>query len=214
MELSEDEKALYVELAVQIAVRMGGVVIDRRPPQFPALEDRFDIKGRIFEHGFLSDFEAGCVVLQKLGALQPLNMDETPHEDEGAWTAYYRMKFDLPELHEHLSGALPESALSLSEVIKAFLGLTTDYGCEISTGRDAFAVPPDFERIFDLFEQCGYVVRSDGMVEWTDKIAPQMRAIYAWNDDAAPREDLEKQFRKTKSGIKETLKILLTGRFT
>lgn len=183
MELSGNEKALYAELVVQIAVRMGEVRIDRSPEEDKPRKDRFDIKGRIIEHGFLSAFEAGCGVLLKLGAVQPLNTDEMPHENPDAWTVIFRMKFDLPELREYLAEPLPESAPSLSDIIKSFLWLTTDYGYQVSTRRDAFPVPPEFSRAFDLFAQCGYVEQVGGKVKWTGKIAPVMRAIYAWRED-------------------------------
>ncbi len=190
MKLSDDESALYAELAVQIAIRMGDVVFDRRPPQYAARADRFDIKGRVIEHGSMSDFEAGCRVLQSLKAARPLDWDETPLEDDTAWAHWFRVEFDVPGLREHLRGALPNSAPTLSEVIETFLGLTTDYVCRVSVFRDAFAVPPDFERAFDLFERCGYVERVDGMVTWTDKIAPQMQARYHWDEHAEVRETM------------------------
>lgn len=189
MDLSNDEKALYGELAVQIAIRMGGVVFDRRPPHYPPPKDRFDIKGRVVEHGSVSDFEAGCRMLQRLNVAHPLDTDETPLDDETAWAHLFRVKFDLPELREHARGALPDSAPTLSEAIKTFLGLTIDYGCEVSACRDPFAVYPDFERAFDLFERCGYVERVDGMVAWTDKVAPVMRELDVWNEDLTCRED-------------------------
>ena len=192
MELSEDEKALYAELVVQIAVRMGQVRIDRSADENKTRKDHFDIKGRIIEHGSLSGFEAGCAVLKDLGVLQSLNPDDTPHENENAWTAFYRIKFDLAELWEYLDGTLPGTSPSLFEIIRTFLRLTTDYGYGplISTRREEFTASSDFERAFKLFARCGYVERVGDAVKWTARIAPEMRAIHAWTDGGLSREEL------------------------
>lgn len=190
MELSENEKALYAELVAQIAVRMGEVRIDRSPEEDEPREDRFDIKGRIIEHGHLGVFEAACAVLREAGAAQPLNVDETPHENPNAATFQHRIKFDLPGLREYMAGPLPESAPPLSDVIKSFLRLTAAQEREVSTQRDPFPVPPQFSRVFNLFARCGYVERAGDAVKWTARIAPEMRAIYAWTENDLSREEL------------------------
>jgi hypothetical protein len=189
MNLSQDERALYAELVVQIAIRMGDIVFDRKPPEHSAPANRFDIKDRILEHGSIGDFEAGCQLLQTLKVVQPVKTDERPLTDETECAEWFRVKFDLPGLREHMRRPLPDTAPALSDVIKTFLGLTTDYGCEVSVWREAFAIPPDFEPTFDLFERCGYVERADGMVTWTEKIAPVMRELDAWYEDGSCRED-------------------------
>ena len=187
MDLSENEKALYAELVVQIATRMVELTSENNDP---ARKDRFDIKGRVIEQNFASDFEAACGLLLNVGAVQPLNPDQTPYENEHAIMFFNRIKFDVPELREHLCGILPDTAPSLSAVIKTFLRLATDYGCEISTRREAFVAPAEFNLAFDLFVECGYVERVGDNFKWTSKIAPEMIATYAWNEDAVSSEEL------------------------
>ena len=166
MELSDNEKALYVELAVRLAVSMGG-----------------GVKGSIVEHSHQSILQTGCEVLQRMGALQALKRDMTPWGDKRGFPHCYRLKFGASEFREFLAGTLPASAPSLSEVIEAFVGVVGGFYNGIPTRRDAFAVPPVFERAFDLFERFGYVERVGDKVKWTDNIAPEMRAGYVWNKD-------------------------------
>jgi hypothetical protein len=188
MKLSKTEKALYVELVAQIAILMPGFSPDGVARQHNQhRKDRRDIKSCVVEHGFLSDFELACEVLHQLGALSPLNADDTlsPKDDATAWSGYFRMKFDVPELRAHLAGTLLLSALPLSRVIEAFLRLTTDYGGQVSTRRGSFAVPPEFENVFALLDRCGYVVHVGDEVKWTERTVPQMRAIHAWQEETA-----------------------------
>lgn len=197
MKLSETEKALYVELVTQIAILMPGFSPDGVARQYNRhRKDRRDIKNCVVEHGFLGDFELACEVLHQLGALSPFNADETlsPKDDATAWSGYFRMKFDVPELRAHLAGTLPPSARPLSRVIEVFLRLTTDYGGQVSTRRGSFAVPPELDGVFALLDRCGYVVHVDDEVKWTEKIAPRMRAIHAWNEAAAAEGEPEEAY--------------------
>ncbi len=185
MELTEDEKELYDELVVQIAVRYpknsfdGEVWEDNQ-----GRESRSDFKNYIIGHGFMSDFEAACSVLMDAGVAVPINHDGSPKQGEHPWSAYFRILFDVDELRAHLADSLPTSAPPLGEVIKVFLGLTTDYGdCPIPTRRAVFPVPEGFERIFALLADCGYVERTGYHVKWTDNIQPQMRALYHWDEE-------------------------------
>lgn len=181
MKLSKDEKALYAELAVQIAFRMCDSSYFTKGRL--SREERSDFLGCIIQPGATSCLEGGCVVLSNMGALQPLNLDLSPRKEERAFAPCYRLKFGVAKLREHLAGALPVSAPPLSEVIEAFLALMCGYGYGIHSRREAFAVPPDFRCIFDLFERRGYVERVGDKVKWTDKIAPEMRAAAEWTED-------------------------------
>ena len=189
MKLSENEKALYAELVVQIAFRMcdSSYFTEGRLP----CEERPDFLGCVIQRGATSCLEAGCGVLYGIGALQPLNMDLTPREEEPQLAHCYRLKVGAVGLSEHVAGALPASAPSLSEVIEAFLALICGYSYGVHSRREAFAVPPVFERAFDLFERCGYVERDGDEVKWTDKIAPEMRAACEWTEDLVSWEEVE-----------------------
>lgn len=192
MELTEDEKELYDELVVQIAVRYpknsfdGEVWEDNQGREGPS-----DFKNYIIGHGFMSDFEAACSVMLDAGVAVPINHDGSPKQGEHPWSAYFRILFDVDELRAHLVNRLPTSAPPLGKVIKVFLGLTTNYGdCPIPTRRAAFPVPDCFERIFALFADCGYVERIGHQVRWTDKIQPHMRALYHWDEDGRSKVEL------------------------
>ncbi len=189
MKLSENERALYVELAVQIAIRMcdGSRYAEGRHSR----ADRPEFRGCVIERGHTSDVEAGCGVLRDLGVMQPLNEDLSPREEEPLFAPCYRLTFSVSGLREHLRGALPASAPSLSEVIAAFIRLVAGYGCGIHSRREPFAVSPELAPTFDLFVRCGYVERVDDKVAWTDRIAPEMRAAHEWTEDLISREEAE-----------------------
>lgn len=103
----------------------------------------------------------------------------------------YRLMFGASGLREYVAGQLPSGAPTLSKLIENFISLVAEYNYGIHTRRDSFPVPPDFERVFELFERCGYVERVGGKVRWTDRIAPEMRAAYAWTEDFVSRSEAE-----------------------
>ncbi len=191
MVLSKSEELLYVELAAQIAVYFPKSSLDELGwGQDQPRKDRFDIKNSVIDHGFLSDFEAACEVLHRLGVLLPLKGDGSLMDDETSWSACFQIKFDLPELRAVLSKDLPPSAPPLSEVIKVFLSLVTDYGNQVSTRRAPFQVEAGLQPAFELLARCEYVEQIGDEFAWTDKIADTMRAIFRWTDDGIPRKDL------------------------
>lgn len=210
MSLSEIEKALYMELVEQMTLRMAEIKFE---PRFKAddlaRKDRFDIKGRVVEHGFVGYLETACRVLRDIGVLYPLKRDLSPHKDAGEWAAYFRLNYDIPELREHLnrrfrpttpslfttitaffSRKSQTSLPSLSDVTGAFLGVMGEFGSEISVQREAFVVQPRLGRAFKLLVKCGYAQTVGDKVRWTDRIEPLMRTIYAWNDGGETYEDL------------------------
>lgn len=190
MKLSENEEALYAELVVQTAIHMLNFTYhEASKEEIRRRKDRFDIKNCVIEHTFMGHFEAACRVLLDLRAVLPLDSSLLPMDDESSWAAYFRLKFDVPELREHLGQGLPPSAPPLSKVIEAFLGITTDYVPVISARRDEIAVHPGFERTFELLNGCGYVERVGDKVKWTNKIAPHMRATYVWTEDGVSEEE-------------------------
>ncbi|MCG8510612.1 MAG: hypothetical protein MI741_15425 [Rhodospirillales bacterium] len=192
MELTDDEKALYDELIVQITVWFPktspwGTVWEENEGR----ENRFDFKNCVIEHGSISDFEAGCIVLRYAEVAAPLDHDGSPKEGEDAWSGSFRIRFDVEELRAHLAEDFPPTARPLGEVIETFLGLTTHYGdCPVPTGRAPFAVPEGFMRTFACFERCGYVQRVGEQVKWTEKMQPHMRAHYHWDEDGRSEVEL------------------------
>lgn len=192
MSLSDDERALYTELIVLLAIRMTDVAFDRPPgADSQASKNPDPIESRIIEHGSASHFENACSVLHRAGVLSPLESDETPKADQDAWAAWFRIRFDVPQLREHLRLNLPASAPSLYLVLEAFLGIMTDYRCEISAGREAFRVHEGFETLFALLHRCGYADHLGDEVKWTNKVLPQMRALYLWDEDGVPVDEYQ-----------------------
>ncbi|MCG8510613.1 MAG: hypothetical protein MI741_15430 [Rhodospirillales bacterium] len=192
MELTEDEKELYDELIVQIAVCYrkksfdGEVWEDNQGREGPS-----DFKNYIIGHGFLSDFETACAVLVDSGVAVPINHDGSPKLGPDLRSAYFRILFDVEELRAHLAHHLPPSAPSINDVIAGFLSVTIDHGYAITARRTAFPVPAGFERLFALLADCGYVERVGQQVKWTEKVRPAMCARYLWNEDGLSSEEAE-----------------------
>lgn len=187
MYLTEDEKALYAELVIQIAVFMAESSKGSDCEQ----GDHACIKGRVVDSFFNSDYENACGLLTDLGVMIPLRPDGTPHESKRASVNDYRIEFSAAEIQDWLMQNLPDTAPSLSAIIRSFLALMTGYGTHnLSTRRDKPVLPGNFKHAFELFAQCGYVERVGDAVEWTARIAPEMRAIHAWTDDDLSREEL------------------------
>ena len=192
MELTEDEKALYDELIVQIAAcfpKSGawGTVWKENQGR----KNRFDFKNCVTGHESMSDFEAGCSVLQDVEASVPINFDGSPNADKKAWSGCFRILFDAEELRRHLAHDLPPSAPPMDEAITAFLGLTTNYDSyPIPTQRAPFTVPEGFELTFACLERCGYVEPTGHQVKWTEKMQPHMRALYHWDEDGRSKVEL------------------------
>ncbi len=192
IELTEDEKALYDEVVVEIAVCYPKKSFDGEVwEENEGREGRSDFKNFIIGHGFLSDFETACGVLVDAGVAVPINHDGSRMEEENAWPAYFRILFDLDELRAHLAHSLPPSAPSLDDVIAGFLSVTIRHGYAITARRSAFAVATGFERHFALFADCGYVERVGHQVKWTEKVHPAMCARYLWDEDNWSYEEAE-----------------------
>lgn len=189
MKLSEDEKSLYAELAVQLAFRMcdSSDHLEGRLSR----KDRPDFEGLVISPGLTSDFQDCWLALYNLGILQALNTDLSPREHEPIMAPCYRLKFGTSGLREYATGRLAAGAPTLSKLIEIFLGLVAGYNYGIHTRRDSFSVPPDYERVFELFERCSLVERLGHEVKWTDGIAPEMRAAHAWTEDLISSSEAE-----------------------
>ena len=184
MRLTDEQRDLYSELVVQITLLMTGDNFVRAFVGYvPTHGASFDIKDRLIGHGFMGVFESACQVLQQVGAVHPVKGDRSPEDDPDAWTACFRVKYDIQGLRAHVAHSLPDSAPSLSRTIEAFLGLTTELAGQptVSAGRDSFTIERQFEPLFELLCRCGYAERMGERVRWTNKIAPVMRNLLLWD---------------------------------
>lgn len=197
MPLSGDEKALYSELIVQIAARAAEVLVfaDNAPENCRPRNDRFDFKSLVIDHRHETDFEHVCSALAGAGAIEAYRY---PEDGKRRSWALYQFKFDGAGLRAHLERDRNPDSDQFTEAVEVYLRICTDYGDNenewVSTRRDPFLVPQVYGRVFDLLARCGYVERVGENVKWTDKVAPMMQVIYAWNEDgvsAAERYDAE-----------------------
>ena len=133
-------------------------------------------EGCIIDSGDQSDLQECWLALFQLGILQAVNPDLSPWEQDPMLASVFRLKFGVSGLREYVARQLPAGAPTLSRLIENFISLVACYDYGFHTRREAFAVPLDFERVFDLFTRCGYVDRTGDKVRWTDRIAPEMRA--------------------------------------
>ena len=196
MLLSDSEKALYSELIVQITARMAEICLAPNSGNNKHhRENRYDFKNLVIYHSATSDFERACAVLQKAGVVHLLKDDGTPQDDANTASSLFQVKVDVPELHTQYSQGIPTPDIPLSEVLESFLSLATGYGPQsLSTRREAFTVPDVFAWSIYLLKQCGYVEQAGDKVQWTNKTAPMMQAIYAWDKNGvseAERYDAE-----------------------
>ncbi|WP_299399314.1 hypothetical protein [Pelagibius sp.] len=187
--MSPDRRALYEELVVWLAIRMTQVIVDLPREHHRPCEDGVRTKGCVVEHGFLSAFEAACAVLHGAGVAAPSTHSGAEATGKGEAGAYYQLLHDVPEIRAHLRRNLKTSARQLSEAVGAFLRVTTEFH-DMPTTRYAFAVPKGYGPIFTLMINCGYLERVGDDVKWSSRVAPQMRAIYAWDKEANSDEDL------------------------
>lgn len=189
MSLSDDKNALYQELVVWLTIRMTRTAYSLPPELYRPCEDGTHTKGAGIQHDFMSAFEAACCVLLRLDIVYPLDSTLQPMIGSGRRYAYCRIALDVPEIRERLREALPPTAPKLSEVLLAFLRVATEFD-GLSTGRGPFAPPCGFEAIVSLLQRCGYAESVGSGARWSRRVAPLMRAIYAWKEDNS-KEELE-----------------------
>lgn len=199
MNLCNDERALYAELAVRLARRMvesSDYYLERSAPLTPDT----DFEGCIIDPGMTGDFQECWRALFEMGILQPVQFDPSPWVQEATMTpwggepvlaSFFRLKFGAEGLREYVASTLPTDAPTLSRLIESFAWLIVGWNYGIPARREAFTVPPDFERLFELFERCGYVEHIGDKVGWTDKIAPEMKAAGKWTEGLISEDEAE-----------------------
>ncbi len=198
IQLSDKDQALYAELLVHITARMVEICLapdnmhNRR-----VRHDRFDFKNLVLWHMFSTDFEDACEVLRNARVVCPLK-DGEPEDNPNAWSAQFQIMCSEPEIHVHVHQGLPAHASPLAEVLESFLTLTTHYEGgppNLSSRREPFDVPEDYVGTCHLLEQCEYLEGLDDQIRWTEKIAPMMHAIYAWDENGVPEQEIDEMWK-------------------
>jgi hypothetical protein len=190
MKLSDAEKVLYEELVVWLAIRVTRGAYSLPPELCRPCEDGIHTKGAGIQHDFMSAFEAACDVLLRLDIAYPLDKTFQPMADPSGGYAYGQIAWDVPEIRERLRGELPANAPKLPQVLLAFLQVATEFD-GLLTPRGPFVPPRGFEAAFKPLLRCGYAEPVGQGVRWTDRVAPQMRALYAWSNEGEAKEDLD-----------------------
>jgi hypothetical protein len=145
-------------------------------------------------------FEEGCDVLWELGVALTLvavesgyqgmtrqqYVDAKRHPGEETFAMY--KFFPAPETRAGVLayGELPDALFE--RLLAAYIENACDYGPDGTQLPDQGLFKPtvEFEREIAALIECGYAQRCGGMVKWTDKIAPVMRAEQCWVDPTPP----------------------------
>jgi hypothetical protein len=156
---------------------------------------------------FQSTFVDGCYVLWELGvALAGTDRSDNQGMTRQQCIVYAKEhpgdeRFDLDQ--QSLFKFLPASetragVLACDELpdalferlLAAYVDNACNYGPDEETvlysGPEPFKPTVEFEREIDALVACGYAARCEGMVKWTDKIAPLMWAEGCWLDPTPP----------------------------
>jgi len=190
MTLSEDEKTLYEQLVVWLTIRMSRSCYGLPPELQRPCDDGIHTKGAGVQHDSMSAFEAACGVLLSFGIAVPLGANLEPMTESGRPCGVCRITHDVPEIRRLLQDEPGPVWPGLADVVLAFLRVTTEFE-GVPTPRGPFNPPGGFDAIFQSLVRCGYAEAAGGGVRWTLKMAPQMRALYAWDDENDSREEFE-----------------------
>ena len=158
-------------------------------------------------HMLQSTFVDGCYVLWELGvALARIDGSDDQGMTRQQCAVYPKQhpgdkRFDLdqqglfkffpaPETRAGVLayGELPDALFE--RLLAAYFDNACHYGPDEETllysGPEPFKPTAEFEREIDALVECGYAERCGGMVKWTDKTAPGMRAEDCWVDPTPP----------------------------
>ena len=104
---------------------------------------------------------------------------------EGCRHPIYCKPFEDEEIREALTSAPDSEWPPLEDVIAAFLKWACVYGGPaLSTERAPFTPRETHRPAMTAFEKFGYATRTGTQYQWTDAIAPHMRAAGLWKDGA------------------------------
>lgn len=168
MTFSSAERALFVELVVQVVILLGPCKVGsdgrgRKRERPTSFEPGDYVGGQADE----SDAQEKHLMLEYCGVI-----------DSGL-----RHRFRLPQLIGHLEQNAEKFGIDLTWVIECFFGVARMCHPPSLDGEillpDPFSVPPEFERLFKAFMAAGYVERSGQFVSWTKKTRAII-AVIAW----------------------------------
>lgn len=137
-------------------------------------------KGTRLETWFESTIERACGALWELGVADPIHEDGSPFKGK-VFPPLFELTLDVEAIADCVAENPASDHVDLMEVITSFVGLA-DFREQISTGRGPFTPLPEYRKAMSLLAVAGFAEGSDNDLLWTDKIAPAMRAIYAWTD--------------------------------
>jgi hypothetical protein len=154
---------------------------------------------------FQSTFVEGCYVLWELGVALvgtvfgeygPVSGDQgmtwqqyavyaKQHPDEEMFGQQWFKVFPAPETRAGVLayGELPDALFE--RLLAAYVSNACEWGpdgTQLCSHQGLFKPTVEFEREIGALVACGYAERCGGMVKWTDKIAPVMRAEHCWDD--------------------------------
>lgn len=182
------ERHLIAELAVGLARRMFSILDGQDHIIYPE-------PGYVW-HMATSDFEDGCNVLWHLDAAVaayasgqgPKNLTVRDNRTEKGWPPYFKF-LTANEIRLRILSGPPKKAPDLDEILSAYLGVMCNYGrsdTALSSEREPFVAPRQYEREIEALERLGYVERRRESIIWTDRIAPAMRNRQLWGSEDLP----------------------------
>lgn len=169
---------LAAELAVGLARRLW------IQPGAPAADAGFCY------HYFQNPFEDAFAVLWELGVA----LADTGSGDQGMTRQQYPCSLKFLPATETRAGVLAYGDLPdalFGRLLAAYVGNACEYGPEgtqLCSSREPFKPAAEYEREIEALVACGYAERRAGAeglgntIQWTDKIAPVMRAEHFWDE--------------------------------
>lgn len=133
--------------------------------------------GATYYHESEPAFEEATRVLKDLGLVEPVRRADKPDE---RWYCRHALTVDAAEMPGILAATLGDGDARLPALLAAFLTIACGHD-GLSSERTAFTAPPAYQSVLQTLTRAGYLQGIGSAFRWTEKIAPIMRAIDAWD---------------------------------
>ncbi len=173
LDLSQDERTLFVELGHHIARLMWQNLGQSDPTIQTQMYDRAE-----------SVYEQSCGTMHDLGVYTSSNAGS------------YRFVMPLDEVRGHLQSAGLYTTYPFKDIIGNFLS-AVECQSDISTKRTPFGVPEHLQQAMWAFVQLDYATHEPKGFSWSDNIKPIMIAEFFWSQDGESFQTRQEQADNT-----------------